>query len=207
MKGNGFMPGMYLSTGHTITSRGCANRCWFCEVWKRDGNVRELPIQPGWIVTDDNILGTSRDHFVQVAHMLCEQPYKAQFRGGLEAQLLTEENARLLRFIKPSRMYFAYDTPDDLIPLQRAGEILRSVGFTSASHILCAYVLCGYKHDTMQAADRRMKETISAGFMPYAMLWRGKDGKCDEAWGPFQRSWVRPSIVGAKMKKAMEDAK
>ena len=31
-RGNGFIPGMYLKKGITITSRGCPNHCWFCSV-------------------------------------------------------------------------------------------------------------------------------------------------------------------------------
>ena len=200
MRGEEFIVGEYLSPGHTITSRGCSNRCWFCEVWKRDGKVRELPIQDGWIVTDDNILGTSDQHFSAVCEMLHRQPKKPEFRGGLEANLLTELHATRLRALRPSRMYFAYDTPEDLAPLRLAGEILMSSGFTVASHVLCAYVLCGYKGDTKTDADRRMWETIDAGFMPYAMLWRGKDGKFDLSWKQFQRSWVRPEIVATKMR-------
>ena len=33
MRGEAFVPGMYLKLGYVITSRGCPNRCWFCSVW------------------------------------------------------------------------------------------------------------------------------------------------------------------------------
>lgn len=36
-KGEQFEPGMYLKKGYTITSRGCPNKCWFCNVWRREG--------------------------------------------------------------------------------------------------------------------------------------------------------------------------
>jgi radical SAM superfamily enzyme YgiQ (UPF0313 family) len=60
--GGEFMPGIYIREGYTITSRGCNNRCWFCSVWKREPEVKELKIKPGWNVIDDNLLACSYDH-------------------------------------------------------------------------------------------------------------------------------------------------
>jgi len=34
--GGEFIPGRYVKEGYTITSRGCLNNCWFCEVPKRE---------------------------------------------------------------------------------------------------------------------------------------------------------------------------
>lgn len=195
MRGEEFVAGRYLKTGHTITSRGCDNRCWFCSVWKRDGSLRELPITDGWIVTDDNLLSCSDAHFDAVIQMLSRQKQKAEFRGGLEAKRLTVRHAEALRSIKPRRLYFAYDTPDDLVPLREAGELLRSAGFTTASHNLCAYVLCGFKGDSFDAAESRMRDTLDAGFTPYAMAYRGNDGRKGDGWAAFQRKWTRPWII------------
>ena len=68
--GGGFEPGRYLKPGYIITSRGCPNRCWFCSVWKREGDVRELPIRDGWNVLDDNLLACSDTHIKRVFAML-----------------------------------------------------------------------------------------------------------------------------------------
>ena len=43
-RGGDFVAGRYLKDGYVITSRGCPNRCWFCSVWRREGNLRELPL-------------------------------------------------------------------------------------------------------------------------------------------------------------------
>jgi hypothetical protein len=56
-KGGDFIPGMYMKKGYVITSRGCNNSCWFCNVPQREGNtIRELPVTDGWIVTDDKCM-------------------------------------------------------------------------------------------------------------------------------------------------------
>jgi len=195
-RGEGFTPGMYLRPGYTITSRGCPNHCWFCSVWKREGQaVRELPITDGWNVLDDNLLACSDDHIRSVFAMLKRQKHKPEFTGGLEAKRLKPWIAEELRALKPKQLFFAYDTPDDLEPLQEAGKMMLSAGFTEASHALRCYVLCGWPKDTIDRADKRMTQSVKAGFTPMAMLYRGNDGQTDKAWCKFQRRWARPAII------------
>jgi hypothetical protein len=194
--GGDFTPGQYVKTGYVITSRGCPNRCWFCSVWKREGTLRELPITEGWNVLDDNLIACSDEHIKAVFSMLSRQKQPIQFTGGLEAARLKPWIAEGLRALKPKQMFFAYDTPDDLEPLRIAGKLLLDVGFTTASHTLRCYVFCGYKGDTMTAAEKRMKEAMEVGFVPMAMLWRNdKTGLKNTDWIPFQRQWARPAII------------
>ncbi len=194
-----FTPGLYLKPGYVITSRGCPNRCWFCSVWRRDGDTRELPITEGWNVLDDNLLACSVSHFCAVFSMLQRQPHKAEFTGGLEAARLKPWHVDLLADLNPARMYFAYDTADDLEPLQTAGATLREAGFTRESHRLCAYVLVGGPGDTFDKANERLEATWSAGFFPFAMLWRDHDGNRPQDWIPFQRKWARPWSTAAML--------
>lgn len=196
--GDDFTAGMYVKRGYTITSRGCPNHCWFCDAWKREGNkVRELKINDGWNVLDSNILACSDGHISRVFAMLSRQKEPIQFTGGLEAKRLKPWIAEELRRLKVKQVFFAYDTPDDLEPLRYAGEVMQSVGFTTASHSLRCYVLCGYKNDTFDKALNRIKETMQAGFMPMAMLYMDKEGKKNNGWSNFQRQWARPSIISA----------
>ena len=197
--GGDFMPGMYVKTGYVITSRGCPNRCWFCGVWRREGEkVRELPITYGWNVLDDNLLACSESHVRAVFAMLKRQEQRAEFTGGLEAARLRPWHVDLLRDLKPKQIFFAYDTPDDLEPLRQAGRMLLDAGFTTTSHQLRAYVLIGYPKDTFAAAEKRLIETVDAGFMPMAMLYRNAKGETSADWRAFQRQWARPAIIAAQ---------
>jgi len=196
--GGDFVPGVYVKTGYVITSRGCPNRCWFCSVWRREGaTVRELPVVNGWNVLDDNLLACSEDHVRAVFAMLKRQERRAEFTGGLEAARLRPWHVDLLRDLKPKQVFFAYDTADDLEPLRQAGRILLDAGFTTTSHQLRAYVLIGYPRDTFDAAEKRLIETVNAGFMPMAMLYRGTEGETAADWRAFQRQWARPAIIAA----------
>ena len=204
--GGEFIPGMYMKHGYVITSRGCPNRCWFCAVPKRaGGQLRELPVRDGWIVTDDNLLACSPGHIDEVFAMLARQPHRPQFVGGLEAALLTPEMAAQLKGLKPERMYFAYDTPNDLEPLIEAGKNLINAGFTKASNVLKCYVLCGYKGDTFDKAQRRMGEAWDAGFMPMAMLYRDRKGEVSKDWKRFQVQWANPIITACNCKKYFDN--
>jgi hypothetical protein len=196
-RGDAFEPGMYLREGYTITSRGCPNKCWFCSVPKREGALRELPIRPGWNVLDDNLLATSDEHFMGVVRMLLKQERRPEFTGGLEAARLTTRRAGTLFRVHPKRMYFAYDTPDDYEPLVCAAKLLWQVGFTPQSHVVSAYVLIGHPKDTMEAADKRLRQVLDLGIVPMAMHYRDTDGERDPEWARFQRTWARPTMVCA----------
>lgn len=195
--GGEFTPGLYVKRGYVLTSRGCPNRCWFCSVPKREGDLRELPITAGWNVLDDNLLACSDDHVRAVFEMLKGQKRngRIEFTGGLEAKRLQPWHVKALRELRPKQMFFAYDTPDDLEPLQEAGRMLLAAGFTTTSHTLRAYVLCGYPSDTFDAAERRMREAQAAGFMPMAMLYRDKEGKRTTEWMRWQKQWARPVLI------------
>ena len=202
--GGDFVPGLYLKEGYTITSRGCHNNCWFCAVPKREGKLRELTIHDGWNVLDDNLLACSDDHVEAVFKMLARQDKNPEFTGGLEAKIFKKWHAERLHEIKTKRMYFAYDTPDDYEPLVNAGRLLQDAGFKMSSHIMCCYVLIGYKGDTFEKAEKRLTDTIKAGFVPYAMLFKDQAGNIDTEWAKFQREWCRPKIVMTKIAKVVK---
>lgn len=204
--GGDFTPGMYAKRGYVMTSRGCPNRCWFCSVWRREGDIREITITEGWNLLDSNILACSDAHIRAVFAMLAAgakvYSRRPEFTGGLEAARLKWWHVEELRKLKPKQLFFAYDTPDDLEPLREAGKLLLEGGFTTASHTLRCYVLCGWKGDNLEAANRRMGEAMSAGFVPMAMVYRDKYGEKSREWARFQRTWARPAIIASRQHEA-----
>jgi hypothetical protein len=203
-RGDVFVPGRYLKPGYVISSRGCPNNCWFCDVHTREGDIRELPITQGYNLLDSNILACSIDHVRKVFKMLKDSGDRVQLTGGLEAKILTYEHVKLLWDLRPKQMFFAYDTPDDYLPLVRAGELLRFANFTR-QHLRC-YVLIGWPKDTMEDAEIRIMETWEAGFMPMAMLWKNKAGDEDVEWRRLQKIYARPAMTKAKMRELFANA-
>ena len=202
-KSGEFEPGMYLEHGYTITSRGCPNRCWFCDVHWREGNVRELEIKPGWIIQDDNLLACSDQHIKDVFSMLSKQPHRAELTGGLEAARLKDWHVDELLQLNPKQVFFAYDSKKDYESILNVSEMFKNLGYDpSHNHMLRCYVLIGYPSDTITNAEVRLNSVINMGFMPMAMLYRDNSGEYYTDWRRFQREWANPTILGRKMKQA-----
>ena len=201
-KGMDFVPGLYLKAGNIITSRGCPNFCKFCDVWRRDGGTRELAIQDGWKVQDDNLLACSEKHIRSVFNMLWRQKEKSAFTGGFEALRFKTWHLDLIMQRIPKDMIFAYDTPEDYEPLVHVGKMLREVNLAFPYfHKSRAYVLIGFQKDTIMEAEKRIKQTIAAGFLPFPMLYRDYKGKCLSGWKQFQVKWNFPLKIIQEMKE------
>jgi hypothetical protein len=203
-RGGDFVPGVYLKNGYVITSRGCPNRCWFCSVWKREGELRELPITNGWNVLDDKFLSCSDEHIKNVFAMLSKQDKRPEFTGGLEPPKLKQWHVEGMLKIKTKQMFFAYDGPEDREPMFEAGKLIKQNGITIRSRIPRAYCLIGYPGDTFDKATKRLEECLEFGFIPMAMLYRDNSGVRSEAWGRFQCEWARPTIIWARYKRFYE---
>ena len=199
MAGSEFVGGMYLRHGYTITSRGCHNTCWYCDVWSREGPVRELPIVEGYNVLDDNLLACSEGHVRAVFDMLGRQWERVELTGGLEARILKAWHVDLIAKTNPRQVFFAYDKDGDLEPLREASRLFKAAGWPEtpgkADRLRC-YVLIGYDGDTMEGAEGRLRAAMSAGFLPSAMLYTNKKGvSAGGKWPAFQRIWHRPAII------------
>ena len=197
-----FIPGRYIRSGYTITSRGCPRRCWFCGVWKKWPTANPLPIHDGWNVLDDNLLACPEWHVRAVFAMLHRQRTRVAFTGGLEAAALQDYQVDLLAGLHPRpAMFWAYDPGDPFETLEYAARRMLAAGFTAASHRLRCYVLIGFPRDTFAAAETRLTDMMRIGFTPMAMLWRPDDVPSQERcrpsrdWHRFQRQWTRPALI------------
>ena len=205
-RGLDFKPGKYIKRGYTFTSRGCPRRCWFCSVWKAWPEPQLiLPLRDGWNVLDDNLLACPRPHVEAVFAMLRRQGRRCEFTGGLEARALEDYQVGLLADLKPRpSCFFAYDPGDPFETLESAARRLLSAGFTRASHALRCYVLIGYPKDTFADAEKRLRDMVRIGFTPMAMLWQPETPSAQKwrpppEWRAFQRQWVRPTIIHARI--------
>jgi len=191
--------GLYTKPGVTITSRGCPNNCSFCFVPKREGKLRELPIVPGNIIQDNNLLACSKGHIDKVFSMLKTQR-KIDFTGGFEAARVTNEIVEQLRGLRIYQLWLAYDHPNNEKPLEIA--INRLSKYFGDRQIRC-YVLIGYKDDTIEKAEGRLRKVYEFGSLPFAMLYRDEQNSPQtKGWKQFQRKWARASIIRARMKNA-----
>lgn len=203
--GDEFVAGQYLKEGVTITSRGCpydSSRCPFCFVPKREGQIRELPIVPGNIVQDNNLLACSKTHRDKVFAMLRMQK-RIDFAGGLEAGRVTDSVIEQLRSLKIHQIWLSYDRAERKADLVRVVEKLKR--YFPRDKIRC-YVLIGYQGDTLTEAEGRLKEAWDIGTLPFAMRYRTSAGQWEgtylfneRQWNLLTRKWTRPAATKASM--------
>ncbi len=188
-----FVPGMYVRRGVTITSRGCPRNCPWCMVPTWEGELRTIPIQPGWVVQDNNLLACPKEHIKAVFEMLRTRGRAVSFPGGLDARLLTPWVASQLRTLRIQQLFLAADTNMALEPLAVASKRLP---FLSRRQKRC-YVMIGYDGETLREAEARLKAVWSIGCMPFAILFQPTTGpiKYSPDWKALMRSWARPAAM------------
>ncbi len=187
-----FTPGLYLKHGDVITSRGCPNKCWFCRVWRSEGQqIRELKVQSGYNIRDNNLLACSDEHIEEVFDMLKKQEEKARFTGGLESARLKTWHIERLLDLSPQVVWFSYDKASEWEPLVEASEMILQYRKKLPTWASC-YVLIGWPKDTLAEAQERIESVAKLGFRPYAMLydegihWSGFEKK---KWKELKREW------------------
>ena len=194
--GGEFVPGRFIKEGVTITSRGCPRRCPWCVVPQREGPIRELKIQPGHIVQDNNLLACSYRHIINVFEMLRRQKEQAVFSGGLDARLFQPWHRDLLDTIRFKELWFAADTDASIDRLFYVSDnLLTGISIEKKR----CYVLIGHDGESIYTAEDRLQDVYRAGFLPFTQLYRGEQPKQWAAdWKALQRKWSRPAAYRDK---------
>jgi len=191
---NEFMPGRFIKTGVTFTSRGCPKRCPWCLVPAREGKIRELKIKPGHIVQDNNLLACSQGHIEQVFEMLSRQRKAAEFKGGLDIDFMKPWHIELLKKIKVAEIWVACDRKEDIKRLDKAADLLSDFSIGKKR----CYILVGMNGESIQEAHNRCEAVYQKGFLPFAQLYKPVGLKIyRKEWRDLQRKWSRPAIYRA----------
>lgn len=197
-----FAVGKYIKEGVTITSRGCPNNCPWCLVPCREGKLRELEIQQGRIVQDNNLLACSKSHIRKVFEMLRVQK-QIEFAGGFESLRVTDSVVEHLRGLSIKHIWLAFDHPNAKKSVQTAVERLRK--YFKRDKIRC-YVLIGFIDDTIEKAEERLRWVYEIGALPFAMRYRRAVAEFKESfiytereWNLLARQWTHPAIMKSIM--------
>jgi len=195
-KHNGeFVPGLYVKEGVTFTSRGCNFSCPWCLAWRREGFLRTLAIQPGWIVQDNNLLQTPNKHQEQVFTMLRAQKWAVSFPGGLHSRLVNDWVAEQLSTLRIKGVFLAADRRCDLDPLR---EAVQKLSFLKRRQLRC-YALLAFGGETIAEAKERLEAVWEIGCLPFAQLYQPEDRfiKYSPEWRALARKWSRPALMFA----------
>ena len=175
-------------TSVAFASRGCVRRCPWCAATTHDGagfrpksvatvlsqlDLSRLKVE----LWDNNIL--AHPGFAELAERLIGLGKQVSIPQGLDARLVTWENAYLIRRLGARNVYLAYDSPEMREPVRQAIDLLRRRG-VSGNHLL-VYVLYDFYDPTTGQGDtpdeiyRRVDEICRWGACAYPMRYRPTD--------------------------------
>lgn len=166
-------------------SRGCIRNCPFCVVPRKEGALRQYDdierITQGRkhiVFLDNNFLANDFEFVKEQLEKAKRMKLKLDFNQGLDARLVTEENAKLLAktdFVSSSGnnryIRLACDTMSMLPHIKNAVTLLRKAGYTKGFFV---YVLAKEIKETLERIVKLCE--IDKKIDPFCQPYRDLDG-------------------------------
>lgn len=171
-------------------SRGCIRNCPWCVVPRKEGELRQyddverLAQDRKWLVLmDNNFLANDFEFVKEQLEKVQRNGYRIDFNQGLDARLVTPENAELLAKCKwkgftrrqdaksHSYIRFACDTMSAFEPVAEAVKMVRSAGYGGEFSV---YVLAKEVDDTLVRIEKLL--ALDKKLNPVVMPYRNLDG-------------------------------
>ena len=166
-----------FSSALGFLTRGCIRNCPWCIVPKKEGELRVVDdikrVAAGRkevVLLDNNFLAADKEFVREQLEKVARIRLKLDFNQGLDARLVTPENARLLaacRWIRFIR--FSCDTVAMIEPIRRAVELVREAGFKREIFV---YMLVTDIAD----AETRLRALVDLNVIPFAQPYRDFTG-------------------------------
>lgn len=179
-----------------FTSRGCIRKCEFCDVWRKEGYIRNhAPIEEALHPDHDKIMLLDPNFFAsprwrENLQFIIDKDLKVCISQGLDARLVTEEMAEMLAMCKfrstkfdNTLLYTAWDRLEDEEDVIRGIKRLISAGIRP--NYIMVYMLVGF-NTTVGQDLYRFKELRKLGVLPFVMPYNN----CDH---PLKRWGQRPA--------------
>ena len=137
-------PSIDSRTAYGFLTRGCTNRCKWCVVPQKEGNIRpymdvdDIAVdgRNRLILMDNNVLAS--DYGLSQIEKIVRKGYHVDFNQGLDARLVTEEVARLLARVKwIKRIRFGCDTYQQIAECERAIDLIQQHGYKGEFFLYC----------------------------------------------------------------------
>ena len=153
-------PNIPKDYAYGFLTRGCPNKCKWCVVPKKEGNIRpymdveQIAIEGRnkLVLMDNNFLAAG-DYAHEQLDKIISHKYRVDFNQALDARLVTDDFARQLAKVKwldKGRIRFGCDTPKQIDDCMRAIELINSYGFTGQ------YFLYTMLNDNFQESYHRI---------------------------------------------------
>ena len=172
-------------TSYGFLTRGCPNKCKWCVVPQKEGNIRpymdidEITIggmRPYAILMDNNVLASS--YGLSQIEKIVYRKYHVDFNQALDARLVTDDVARLLSQVKwIKRIRFGCDTTSQIGHCADAIERIRQYGYKGEFFLYCILM------DDIEEAYHRIE------------CWKEHEGKVLPFAQPFRDPYNPNQII------------
>lgn len=132
------------NTAYGFLTRGCPNRCKWCIVPQKEGNIRpymdveEIAIEGrrNLVLMDNNVLAS--DYGILQIEKIVKLGLKVDFNQALDARLVTDDIAKLLAKVKwIKRIRFGCDTSGQIEECERAISLIDKYGYRGEYFFYC----------------------------------------------------------------------
>lgn len=162
-------------TAYGFLTRGCPNRCKWCVVPQKEGNIQpymdadDIVVEgrDKLVLMDNNVLAS--DYGLSQIEKIAEKGYHVDFNQGLDARLVTDDIARLLARVKwIKQIRFGCDTPGQIAECERATSLIDKYGYKGEYFFYCILL------DDFQESFNRVNHWREKGrrFLPHAQPYR-----------------------------------
>lgn len=160
-------------------TRGCPNRCKWCIVPRKEGNIRPyMDIEEitgsrkKAILMDNNVLAC--DYGIQQIEKIVKMKIKVDFNQALDARLVNDETASVLARVKwIDRIRFGCDTPAQVEECEKAVNLIRKYGYKGEFFLFC--ILMDFKESFERTNYWKLKGDPK--IMPFCQPFRHLDNK------------------------------
>lgn len=137
-------PAIDNTTAYGFITRGCPNKCKWCVVPQKEGNIQpymdveEISIEGrrNLILMDNNILAS--DYGILQIEKIVRLGLKVDFNQALDARLVTDDIDKLLAKVKwIKRIRFGCDTPGQIEECERAISLIDKYGYRGEYFFYC----------------------------------------------------------------------
>ena len=140
-------PGIDRKTAYGFLTRGCPNKCKWCVVPRKEGDIKpymdvdEVAVngRTNLVLMDNNILAC--DYGLEQIEKIIHRKYRVDFNQALDARLVTDDIAKMLakvRWIK--RIRFGCDTHAQIEHCEKAIELINKYGYKGEYFFYCMLI-------------------------------------------------------------------
>lgn len=196
-------------------SRGCIRNCPWCVVPRKEGALRQYDDieriaqdRKHIVLMDNNFLANDFEFVKEQLEKSVRMGLSIDFNQGLDARLITPENAELLAKCKWRTAHsggyirFSCDTAGMIEPLRNAVKTLRQVGYKGEIFI---YVLAQELAETLERLDKIL--AIDHKIHPFIQPFRNLDGDGEVADPELKRLARWCNMAATRKKCKFEDYK